>query len=138
MNSKVISIAAGAAALGAAGSLSAHHSFSAEFSLDKPVTLEGEVVEMEWVNPHSWLVIDVPGTDGKPERWKVEGGSPSVLLRRGWTRDSLPAGTKVVVEGYQAKDDSLRANSRSLTFPDGRTLDMGGTAPTERERGSSD
>lgn len=128
---RLMNVFAGAALAVSALPASAHHSFSAEFSTDKPVTLEGEVVEMQWVNPHSWLHIDVPKPDGTVERWMVEGGSPSVLLRRGWTRDSLPKGTKVKVEGYQAKDGSLRANSRSLEFPDGRTLDMGGTAPSE-------
>jgi hypothetical protein len=107
---------------------SAHHSFSAEFDLAKPVTLDGEVVKMEWVNPHSWLHIAVRKPDGAIEQWKVEGGSPAVLLRRGWTRDSLPAGTKVKVEGYAAKDGSFRANARALQFPDGRSLELGGTS----------
>ena len=107
---------------------SAHHSFSAEFDANKQVTLAGEVVMMEWVNPHSWLHIDVKKADGSVEHWKVEGGSPAVMLRRGWTRDSLPAGTKVKVEGFQAKDGSLRANARALEFPDGRQLELGGTS----------
>ena len=84
--------------------VSAHHSFSAEFDSKKQVTLTGEVVMMEWVNPHSWLHIDVKKPDGTVERWKIEGGSPSVLLRLGWNRNSLPAGTKVTVVGFQAKD----------------------------------
>ena len=107
--------------------LSAHHSFSAEFDANKVVTLAGEVVMMEWVNPHSWLHIDVRKPDGSVERWKIEGGSPSVLFRLGWNRDSLPAGTKVTVVGFQAKDDSLRASSRELRFPDGRRMDLGGS-----------
>jgi len=106
---------------------SAHHSFSAEFDANKVVTLAGEVVMMEWVNPHSWLHIDVKKPDGSVERWKIEGGSPSVLFRLGWNRDSLPAGTKVTVVGFQAKDGSLRASSRELRFPDGRRLDLGGS-----------
>jgi hypothetical protein len=105
----------------------AHHSFSAEFDATKQVTLAGEVVMMEWVNPHSWLHIDVKKPDGSVERWKVEGGSPSVLFRLGWNRDSLPAGTKVTVVGFQAKDGSLRASSRELRFPDGRRMDLGGS-----------
>jgi hypothetical protein len=105
----------------------AHHSFSAEFDANKVVTLEGEVVMMEWVNPHSWLHIDVKKPDGTVERWKIEGGSPSVLFRLGWNRDSLPAGTKVTVVGFQAKDGSLRASSRELRFPDGRKMDLGGS-----------
>jgi Family of unknown function (DUF6152) len=111
--------------------VSAHHSFSAEFDQNKQVTLEGKVVMMEWVNPHSWLHIDVTQPDGSVQRWKIEGGSPSVLFRKGWNRDSLPTGTKVKVVGFQAKDGSLRASSRDLQFPDGRRMDLGGSANTE-------
>jgi hypothetical protein len=107
--------------------VAAHHSFAAEFDAAKPVTLAGEVVMMEWVNPHSWLHIDVKKPDGTVERWKIEGGSPSVLMRLGWNRNSLPAGTRVTVVGSQAKDGSLRASSRTLTFPDGRRMDLGGS-----------
>src|SRR4029450_7497172 len=105
----------------------AHHSFSAEFDATKSVTLEGEVVMMEWVNPHSWLHIDVKKPDGSVERWKVEGGAPSVLFRLAGNRNSLPAGTKCTVFGFQAKDGSLRASSRDLRFPDGRRMDFGGS-----------
>jgi hypothetical protein len=105
----------------------AHHSFSAEFDSTRQVSLTGEVVMMEWVNPHSWLHIDVKKPDGAVERWKIEGGSPSVLFRLGWNRNSLPAGTKVTVVGFQAKDGSLRASSRDLRFPDGRRMDLGGS-----------
>jgi hypothetical protein len=127
MRSGLLSLAA-AALLTLALPTSAHHSFSAEFDLAKPVTLDGEVVKMEWVNPHSWLHVAVRKPDGTVEQWKVEGGSPAVLLRRGWTRDSLPAGTKVKVEGYAAKDGSFRANARALVFPDGRELELAGTS----------
>lgn len=105
----------------------AHHSFSAEFSRDLPVTLEGEVLVMEWVNPHSWLHIAVTNEDGTVEEWAVEGGSPSVLMRQGWNRDSLPPGTRIRVEGFGAKDGSLRAQSSGIEFPDGRRLELGGT-----------
>jgi hypothetical protein len=105
----------------------AHHSFSAEFDSTKQVTLEGVVAMMEWVNPHSWLHIDVKKPDGSVERWKIEGGSPSVLFRLGWNRNSLPVGTRVTVVGFQAKDGSLRASSRDLRFPDGRRMDLGGS-----------
>jgi len=107
--------------------LSAHHSFSAEFDSTKQVTLDGVVAMMEWVNPHSWLHIDVKKPDGTVERWKIEGGSPSVLFRLGWNRNSLPVGTKVTVVGFQAKDGSQRASSRDLRFPDGRRMDLGGS-----------
>jgi hypothetical protein len=114
--------------------VAAHHSFSAEFDRNKQVTLEGKVVEMEWVNPHSWLVIDVPKADGAVDRWRIEGGSPSVLLRLGWNRNSLPPGTKIKVVAYQAKDGALRASSQSIEFPDGRKLGMGGSGETEEGR----
>ena len=119
-----------AAALPAA----AHHSFAAEFDRAKQVTLEGKVVEMEWVNQHSWLVIDVPKPDGTMDRWRIEGGSPSVLLFLGWNRNSLPAGTKIKVVAYQAKDGSLRASSQSIEFPDGRKIGMGGSGETEEKK----
>ncbi len=113
--------------------VSAHHSFSAEFDSNKQVSLDGEVVMMEWVNPHSWLHIDVKKPDGGVERWKIEGGSPSVLLRLGWNRSSLPAGTRVTVVGFQAKDGSLRASSRELQFPDGRKMDLGGSGSATQD-----
>src|SRR3989449_11747035 len=129
MHSKLMKLVASAGLmLAAAVPMPAHHSFSAEFDSTKQVTLEGKVVMMEWVNPHSWLHIDVTKADGKVERWKIEGGSPSVLLRKGWNRDSLPAGTKVKVVAFQAKDGSLRASSRDLQFPDGRKMDLGGSS----------
>ncbi len=114
----------------------AHHSFAAEFDANRPVNLDGVVVMFEWVNPHSWLHIDVTTEDGTVERWRVEGGAPSTLLRRGWNRNSLPAGTRVMVDGFQAKDGSPRANARDIVFPDGRRLFLGSTrigAPYENE-----
>ena len=131
MRNKLMRVVAGVVVLMAATlSVSAHHSFSAEFDQAKPVTLEGKVAMMEWVNPHSWLHIDVTNADGSVVRWKIEGGSPSVLLRKGWNRDSLPPGTKVKVTGFQAKDGSFRASSRDLQFPDGRRMDLGGSSNT--------
>ena len=132
MRNKIVSVVASVVVLlAAAVSVSAHHSFSAEFDGSKTVTLEGKVVMMEWVNPHSWLHIDVTKPDGTVERWKVEGGSPNVLQRLGWNRNSLPAGTKVKVVGSPAKDGAKRLNSRSLEFPDGRKMSLGGSNPDE-------
>jgi hypothetical protein len=105
----------------------AHHSFYAEFDSNKEVSLEGEVIEMQWVNPHSWLSFAVANEAGEVEEWQVEGGSPNVLMRLGWNRDSLPPGTRIRVTGFQAKDGSRRMNSRGIEFPDGRTLELGGS-----------
>ena len=109
---------------------SAHHSFNAEFdgAKEKQLVLKGTVKKMEWVNPHSWLYIDVPQPDGKIETWAVEFGSPNVLFRNGWKKDSLPEGMKVTVIASPAKDGSRRANSRGVEFPDGRKLDTGSSA----------
>jgi len=106
----------------------AHHSFYAEFDANNEVSHEGVVKQMMWVNPHSWLVFEVENEQtGETEEWRVEGGSPNVLMRLGWTRDSLPPGTRIRVTGYQAKDGSHRMNSRGIEFPDGRTLELGGS-----------
>jgi hypothetical protein len=122
------------ALLAAALPLAAHHSFSAEFDQNKKVVLEGTVVQFEWVNPHSWLDIDVPQADGTVQHWKLEGGSPSVLLRLGWNKNSLPAGTKIKVTAFQAKDASLRGSTREIEFPDGRKLSLGSSANNESEK----
>jgi hypothetical protein len=135
MDRRTATVAAAAALLVAlALPVAAHHSFSAEFDSKKQVTLAGEVVMMEWVNPHSWLHIDVQTPEGAVERWMIEGGSPSVLFRLGWNRNSLPAGTKVTVVGFQAKDGSRRASSRDLRFPDGRRLNLGGSGSDTQDQ----
>ena len=105
--------------------LLAHHAFNQEFDGNKPIKLTGTVKRMEWINPHSWIHLDVKGPDGQIQHWMVEGGAPGVLLRAGWNRNSLPEGTKIIVNGFQSKDGALRANSRSIEFPDGRKLDTG-------------
>jgi hypothetical protein len=112
-------------ALVAAAPLWAHHAFSAEFDEKKPVTLRGIVTQMEWINPHAWIHIDVKNPEGAVESWMVEAGAPNALLKRGWTKKSLLEGTEIVVQGYQAKDGALRANGRNVTFPDGRKLFVG-------------
>jgi len=106
-------------------STSAHHSFNAEFDGTKPVTRRVTVVKMEWINPHSWITMDVKGQDGTVVTWRVEAGAPNALFRRGFRRDSLPVGTEIVVEGFRAKNGTPTANGRDLTLPDGRKLFMG-------------
>jgi len=107
----------------------AHHAFAAEFDAKKPVKLRGTVTKMEWINPHAWIHIDVKKADGTVEEWMIEAGTPNTLLRRGFTKDSLKAGTEVVVDGYQSKDGSLRANGRDITLPNGQTLFLGSSSP---------
>jgi hypothetical protein len=134
----VILIAASLLLTGA--SISAHHSFAAEFDANKPVQLRGTVVRVEWINPHTWIHIDVKEADGKTQRWMIEGGTPNTLLRQGLTRASLPEGTEILVDGYRAKNGSNRANGRDLTFVDGRKLFMGssGTGAPKDGRDASE
>ena len=114
----------------AAKPLPAHHAFGGEFDPDRPILLRGKIVKVEWVNPHAWIHVEITKPDGAKEVWMVEGGSPNSLLRHGVTRDSLPVGTEIVVDGYQARDHSLlRANGRNITYPDGRKLLLGSSAP---------
>jgi hypothetical protein len=119
----------------AGASVSAHHAFAAEFDAARPVVLKGTVTKMEWINPHSWIHLDVKGADGKAVSWMIEGGAPNALLRRGFSKTSLPAGTEISVEGFQAKDGSNKANGRDITFPDGKKLFVGSSgtgAPGEK------
>ena len=103
----------------------AHHSFAAEFDINRPIQLEGVVTRMEFSNPHSWLHIEVTTDSGEKQQWAVEGGAPNALIRRGWNRNSIPSGTRVFVEGYQARDRSFRASGREVKLPDGSSLFMG-------------
>jgi hypothetical protein len=114
--------------LGAAAAW-AHHSFAAEFDANKHVTLRGRVTSVEWINPHVWIHMDVKGPDGTVVNWMVEGGPPNALLRMGWTKNSLPEGLEIVVDGYQAKDGAERANGKDITFPDGKKLFVGSSGP---------
>jgi len=116
----------------------AHHAFSAEFDANKPVHFpDATVTKVQLINPHSWIFVDVKGSDGKVENWAIEAGSPNILMRRGITKDTVKAGQKIVVDGYQSKDGSLRANGRDLTLPNGQTLFVGSSgtgAPGDDKR----
>jgi hypothetical protein len=116
----------------AASPAPAHHAFAAEFDAEKPIVLRGVVTVMEWVNPHSWIHIDVKGSDGAVVNWMIEGGSPNALLRLGFTKNALLPGMEIVVDGYQAKDASNKAVGRSLMFADGRKLFLSDMVPAGR------
>ena len=121
----VVSAASVVAALLAVTPIRAHHAFAAEFDAQQPITLRGAVTRVEWINPHTWIHINVKDADGKLTEWMIEGGTPNTLLRRGVDKNSLPAGTEIVVDGYRAKNGSNRANGRDITLPDGRKLFVG-------------
>src|SRR5262245_38090542 len=131
MRRKLAFMMTGVGLLLAAVPLWAHHAFTAEFDAKKPLKLRGTVAKVELINPHSWIHIDVKNTDGTSTRWMIEGGTPNTLLRRGFTKNSLPIGTEILVDGYQAKDGSNRANGRDLTFPDGKKIFLGATGGPE-------
>ena len=103
----------------------AHHSFAAEFDAQKPVTLSGVLTKMEWVNPHGWIYVDVKGADGKVEKWAIEAGGPTQLLRRGLRKEDFPAGLEVTIKGYRARDGSNTANGTSVLLKDGRNFFLG-------------
>ncbi|PYS30214.1 MAG: hypothetical protein DMG11_06050 [Acidobacteria bacterium] len=129
MRTKLWVITATAVLLAMAVPAAAHHSFAAEFDGDRPVTLKGTVTKMDWVNPHSWIYVDVKDQSGKVVNWRFEMGPVNALLRMGWRKDSIPAGTAVEIQGYRAKSGQPVANAKQVKLPDGRELFSGGSAP---------
>jgi hypothetical protein len=131
MRTTLIAVIAGLATgiVALASPARAHHAFASEFDATRPVQLTGTITRVEMINPHSWIHIDVTLEDGTVESWMIEAGPPGVLVRRGWTKDSVQPGTEVLVEGYQARDGSNRANGRDVTLPDGTRLFAGSTGP---------
>src|SRR5215813_1726298 len=116
----------------------AHHSFAAEYDADKPAKIQGTVKKVEWINPHSWITIDVKSANGTIETWEIEAGAPNAMFRRGFNKDSLPIGTGIVVTGYLAKNGLKRVNGRDLTLPDGRKLFMATSNPFEADSEKKD
>jgi hypothetical protein len=137
MRMKLFVMTASVAALvgAAAGPAFAHHAFSTEFDASKPIKLKGTVTRMDWINPHSWIYVDVKKDDGTVEKWMIEGGAPNAMFRRGFKKDSLPVGTEIVIDGFLARDGSNKANGRELTFTDGRRLFVGSSGTGAPEDG---
>ena len=125
----LLCLAAGAALILSGTPALAHHSFAAEFDVNRTVTLKGTVTKMDWVNPHVWIYMDVKDPNGTTVNWRVEAGNPNSLYRGGWTKSSLPVGAAIVIEGFGARDGTPTANARSVIFADGRKLFAGSNAP---------
>jgi len=125
MRKSFLGLIAGLVLAFGAPSVLAHHAFSAEFDANKPIKLTGTVTKVEWINPHTWFHVDVKGADGKVVPWMIEGGTPNTLFRRGFSKDSVKPGIEIVVEGYQAKDGTNKANGRNMTLAGGKQLFMG-------------
>lgn len=136
MKTRLVAVISGIGILLTVAPLWAHHSFSAEFDSSRPIKLHGTVTQWELVNPHSWIHLDVKNEDGTVSNWMIEGGSPNALLRLGFTKRSLPPGTELFVEGYQAKDRGNLAVGKNITFPDGKRMFLGGSAnePSETDK----
>jgi Family of unknown function (DUF6152) len=128
-NSKIVAAGIAVLMILTAVPVFAHHAFASEFDANKPVKFRGTVTKMEWINPHAWIHVSVKKPNGTVEQWMIEAGTPNTLLRRGFTKQSLLPGTEVVVDGYQSKDGSLRANGRDITLPNGQTLFLGNAVP---------
>jgi hypothetical protein len=134
MRAGLLVVVLGAGVLVGARAIEAHHAFAAEFDANRPVSLEGAVTKVDWFNPHAWVYLDVVEADGKTVNWAIELAAPNGLIRRGFNKDSVPIGTKILVKGYQAKDGGKRANGAAVTFPDGRRVFVGSSgtgAPEE-------
>jgi hypothetical protein len=138
MRARLFVMVAGLGLFLAAMPVWAHHSFAAEFDINRPLKLRGTVTKWQVTNPHSWIHMDVKGPDGKVVPWAIEGGSPNTLYRLGFTKESLVPGTEIVVDGFQAKDLSNKAVGRNITLPDGKKLFLGGSAPGAGGEGSDD
>ncbi len=124
-------VIAGAGCLLASWAVNAHHAFATEFDVERPVALEGKVTKVELINPHSWIHVEVVDEDGEATVWMIEGGSPNALVRRGITKDSIPIGAELIVNGYQARDGTNKAVGRDILFTDGTALFFQGTQVPE-------